>query len=44
DRQNSYLYELAYNVNSKYQVAVSLQDTDVDGADEEVSFSVRYNF
>jgi hypothetical protein len=37
-----FLYELAYNVNSKYQVAVSL--VDANGADEEVSVTVRYNF
>jgi len=42
NRENAYLYELAYNVNSKYQVAVSI--TDVENADEEVSVSVRYNF
>ncbi len=42
DRTNGYLYELAYNVNSKYQVAVSVAD--VENADEEVSVSVRYNF
>jgi hypothetical protein len=42
ERQNSYLYELAYNIGSKYQVAVSLND--IENADEEVSVSVRYNF
>ena len=42
DRTNGYVYELAYNVNSKYQVAVSVAD--VENADEEVSVSVRYNF
>ncbi len=42
NRENAYLYELAYNVNSKYQVAVSIAD--VENADEEVSVSVRYNF
>jgi hypothetical protein len=42
NRQNAYLYELAYNVNSKYQVAVSIADA--DKKDEELSFSVRYNF
>jgi hypothetical protein len=44
DRQNAYLYELAYNIGAKYQVAVSLQDSDVANSDEELSFSVRYNF
>jgi hypothetical protein len=39
---DSFVYELAYNVNSKYQVAVSLADA--NGADEEVSVTVRYNF
>ena len=39
---DSFVYELAYNVNSKYQVAVSVAD--VENADEEVSVSVRYNF
>ena len=42
NRQNAYLYELAYNVNSKYQVAVSI--TDADQQDNETSVSVRYNF
>ena len=36
------VYELAYNVNSKYQVAVSIADQ--NDADEEVSVTVRYNF
>ena len=39
---DSFVYELAYNVNSKYQVAVSVAD--VNDADEEVSVTVRYNF
>ena len=39
---NSFVYELAYNVNSKYQIAVSIADA--SGADEEVSVTVRYNF
>jgi hypothetical protein len=39
---DSFVYELAYNVNSKYQVAVSIEDA--NGADEEVSVTVRYNF
>ena len=42
NRSNEYTYELAYNVNSKYQVAVSI--TDIEDADEELSFAVRYNF
>ena len=42
DRADSFVYELAYNVNSKYQVAVSVAD--VNDADEEVSVTVRYNF
>jgi hypothetical protein len=42
DRSNEYTYELAYNVNSKYQVAVSI--TDIENADEELSVAVRYNF
>jgi hypothetical protein len=41
-RSDSFVYELAYNVNSKYQVAVSVAD--VADASEEVSFTVRYNF
>jgi len=39
---DSFTYELAYNVNSKYQVAVSVLD--VENADEQVSVTVRYNF
>jgi hypothetical protein len=42
DRSDSFVYELAYNIGAKYQVAVSLEDE--DGQDEELSFSVRYNF
>ena len=41
-RGDSFVYELAYNVNSKYQVAVSIADE--NDADEEVSVTVRYNF
>ncbi len=41
-RNDSFVYELAYNVNSKYQVAVSIADQ--NDADEEVSVTVRYNF
>ena len=39
---DSFVYELAYNIGSKYQVAVSIEDA--DGADNETSVSVRYNF
>jgi len=39
---NSFVYELAYNVNSKYQIAVSIADA--NGADTETSVTVRYNF
>ena len=39
---NSFVYELAYNVNSKYQVAVSIADA--NGVDTETSVTVRYNF
>ncbi|MFM2212233.1 MAG: hypothetical protein RL639_1427 [Verrucomicrobiota bacterium] len=39
---NSFVYELAYNVNSKYQVAVSIADA--NGADTETAVTVRYNF
>jgi hypothetical protein len=42
DRTNGFIYELAYNVNSKYQVAVSIEDQ--DNADNQTSVSVRYNF
>ncbi|MDP4591863.1 MAG: hypothetical protein NWQ74_04210, partial [Opitutales bacterium] len=42
ERADSFVYELAYNVNSKYQVAVSIDDQ--NDADEEVSVTVRYNF
>ena len=42
DRSNEYTYELAYNVNSKYQVAVSIADQ--ESAGNETSVSVRYNF
>ena len=42
ERSDSFVYELAYNVNSKYQVAVSIADE--TGADEQVSVTVRYNF
>jgi hypothetical protein len=42
DRTDGFVYELAYNIGSKYQVAVSFQD--VDSQDEEFIVSVRYNF
>ena len=42
DSSNSFVYELAYNVNSKYQVAVSIADA--NDVAEETSVSVRYNF
>jgi hypothetical protein len=42
ERADSFVYELAYNVNSKYQVAVSIADQ--NDVDEEVSVTVRYNF
>jgi len=41
-RNDSFVYELAYNVNSKYQVAVSIADA--NGVAEETSVTVRYNF
>jgi hypothetical protein len=44
NRQDSFVYELAYNIGSKYQVAVSIQDSDVAALDQDVSVSVRYNF
>jgi hypothetical protein len=43
-RSDSFVYELAYNIGSKYQVAVSIQDSDVVALDQDVSVSVRYNF
>ena len=42
NRENAYTYELAYNIGSKYQVAVSIADQ--ENADNETSVSVRYNF
>ena len=42
DRSDEFTYELAYNVNSKYQVAVSISDA--NGVSEETSVTVRYNF
>ena len=43
-QKDSFVYELAYNIGSKYQVAVSIQDSDVAALDQDVSVSVRYNF
>jgi len=40
--ENSFVYELAYNIGSKYQVAVSIADA--NGVAEETSVTVRYNF
>ena len=42
DRQNAYLYELAYNIGAKYQVAVAIADT--EASDTETFVTVRYNF
>ena len=42
ERADSYVYELAYNVNSKYQVAVSIADA--NDVSEQTSITVRYNF
>ena len=42
DRTDSFVYELAYNVNSKYQVAVSIADQ--GDKDEQTYVTVRYNF
>jgi len=39
---DSFVYELAYNVNSKYQVAVSIEDA--SNSAEQTSITVRYNF
>jgi hypothetical protein len=39
---DSFVYELAYNVNSKYQVAVSIEDS--SNVAEQTSITVRYNF
>ena len=38
---DTFVYELAYNIGSKYQVAVSIADTENKG--NETSVSVRYN-
>ena len=42
DRQNAYLYELAYNIGAKYQVAVAIADN--EASDTETFVTVRYNF
>ncbi|MFZ9991381.1 MAG: hypothetical protein ACO3IG_09285 [Opitutales bacterium] len=42
DNTDTFVYELAYNVNSKYQVAVSIEDA--SGVSEQTSVTVRYNF
>ena len=39
---DSFVYELAYNVSSKYQVAVSIEDS--SSVAEQTSVTVRYNF
>ena len=39
---DSFTYELAYNINKQFQLAVSVEDT--DGAGNETSVTVRYNF
>jgi hypothetical protein len=39
---DTFVYELAYNIGAKYQVAVSIADA--DKKDNETSVSVRYNF
>ena len=39
---DTFVYELAYNVNSKYQVAVSIADS--SSVAEQTSVTVRYNF
>jgi hypothetical protein len=42
DRQNAFLYELAYNIGAKYQVAVAIADN--EASDTETFVAVRYNF
>jgi hypothetical protein len=39
---DSFVYELAYNIGSKYQVAVSIEDA--NDVAEQTSVTVRYNF
>ena len=41
-QKDTFVYELAYNIGSKYQVAVSIADQESKG--NETSVSVRYNF
>jgi len=41
-QKDTFIYELAYNIGAKYQVAVSIADA--DNKDNETSVSVRYNF
>jgi hypothetical protein len=41
-RADNFVYELAYNIGAKYQVAVSIADE--EGLDEQTSVTVRYNF
>ncbi len=39
---DGFTYELAYNINKQFQIAVSVDD--VSGAKNETSVTVRYNF
>jgi len=39
---DTFVYELAYNIGSKYQVAVSIEDA--SNVAEQTSVTVRYNF
>ena len=39
---DSFTYELAYNINKQFQLAVSVEDA--DGRGNETSVTVRYNF
>ena len=39
---DGFTYELAYNINKQFQIAVSVED--VSGAKNETSVTVRYNF
>jgi hypothetical protein len=39
---STFVYELAYNIGSKYQVAVNISDA--EGSSEQTSVAVRYNF
>jgi hypothetical protein len=40
--KDGFTYELAYNINKQFQIAVSVDD--VDGKKNETSVTVRYNF